>query len=75
MCARMSFRTVRGEQNKQMKKKEKKMGYNAKSYCNFERMTEQQLRNQIRAFAGTEFEMEARAELQRRGLPQEPQDK
>ena len=32
--------------------------------------TEEQLRNQIKAFRGTHFEMEARAERQRRGLPQ-----
>lgn len=36
----------------------------------WETLTVEQLKNNIRDFAGTEFEWKARAELQRRGIPQ-----
>ncbi len=43
------------------------MGYDT-SIIKWERLTEEQLRNHVREFAGTEFAEAAKAELRRRGL-------
>ena len=40
------------------------------SMINWKKLTVEQLKNHIECFKGTDFEMSARAELQRRGLPQ-----